>query len=77
MFTYGGGGAMPLDADTAKKAKYALNARDHLDYRCYMLLKEIMNSGYDGKHAEDARELINKRIDVNDKFVQAIAEREQ
>lgn len=64
-----------------KKAKEALEKRDHADYQCFMFLKELISAVRDKNPylkelLVEAQEIVEDREDYNDKFLRAMAGRD-
>lgn len=59
------------DPECRAKAEDALDRRNHVDYKCYLMLREMV----EGKKIprDDAADLIKERDDVNDEFLKAVA----
>ena len=53
------------------KAKDALDRRGHTDYKCYLLLRKMVQGEKIPK--DDAADLVEERDDINDEFLKAVA----
>lgn len=57
------------------KINDVLEARNHADYQCYLALKDYINGIPEDEWQFNAKELVQRREELNEKFLRLVAGR--
>jgi hypothetical protein len=57
-----------------RKINDVIEERNHLDYQCYLKLKEALDA-YDDEWRQEAQELVREREQKSDQFLQMVVQK--